>query len=744
MSPIQMFNNLKIRSKLLYTYTTVFILTIALSGAAAYSITRRSVTNNIESELKNSTAGLLNMVRTSVSVSIKNHLRAAAEKNLEMVEHFYREYRAGRMTETEAKSLASKLLLAQKVGTTGYIACVSSRGVMVLHPEALWIGIDISDQAFVQEMIARKEGYIEYDWRNPGEPDPRPKALYMTYFAPWDWIINVSSYRKEFSTLVNVDDFRDSVLDLRFGRTGYSFVIDGNGEVIIHPRLQGINIFKEEEIPDEPLRTMIEEKSGKIVYAWKNPDDLFPREKLVIYNYIPEYDWIVASSSYLDEFYAPLQNLSSVILFTATASILLALPLSSLLGASITTPLRDLIDRLDKGAKGDFSVRVEPRSNDEVGRLARYFNLFMERLAEYHRTLEAEIAERRHAVEALRISEGKYRSVMEAAPDPIIVYDMQGRVTYLNPAFTNVFGWSLEECLGRKMDRFVPPETWEETHRGLDVITSGRSLPSIETRRYTRDGRTIDVSIRGAVYRDMNGDLAGSVIIHRDVSDVKRLEKEVMDIGDRERQMIGQDLHDDLCPHLIGIEGLAKVLKSRLDSQESASAGLAGQIAGLIKEAITKTRQLARGLCPVYLVDHGLEYSLRELAMKTESIFGVSCEFQCRAPVVIGDNLKATHLFHIAQEAVHNAIRHGKARRVVIDLHAGSDGLVMVVSDDGSGMTNAVEMRGMGLRIMGFRAKMIDASLDIRSENGAGTRVRVALKTADAGTAGAHHSGGMA
>lgn len=281
--------------------------------------------------------------------------------------------------------------------------------------------------------------------------------------------------------------------------------------------------------------------------------------------------------------------------------------------------------------------------------------------------------------------------------------------------------------MGRKLDHFVPKENWDETRKGLKTITSGKPLSSVETRRLTKSGQIIDVSTRGAVYRSPTGRQVGSVIIHRDVSDLKRLEKQLMDIGDRERQKIGQDLHDDLCPHLIGVEGLGKVLVRKLSEKNLEEAGLAEKVTGLVKDAITKSRRLARGLCPVYLVDHGLESSLRELAANTESVFGIACRFQSEAPVLVRDNLVATHLFHIVQEGVHNAVRHGEATAITITMRVDKNRLTLTVQDDGRGIPPDLETRGMGLRIMGFRANMIHAVLDIRTPEDGGTVVQVSL-----------------
>ena len=726
MTIINRFKSLRIRSKLLISYTIVFVMIMGSGGLITFSFLRKTVEANIESELKNSTESLLNIVKTAASVSIKNHLRAVAEKNLEIVQHIYQLHLNGELSEEQAQKRATGIILSQKVGTTGYIACVSSQGIMKVHPRSP-LNVDISEHDFVKEMKRRREGYLEYYWQNPDEATKRPKAMYMTYFKPWDWIITVASYRDEFQSLVNIDDFRDSVLALRFGKTGYSFVTDEHGNIIIHPKIQGINIFENEGFPNEPLRTMIEQKSGKLVYSWKNPDEKVSRKKLVIFNYIPEYRWIVASSSYLDEFNSPVESIKIVILFTAVASLILISPITFWISGLITKPLQGLIQRMNHGIGGQIPEQPPGQSLDEIDQLTYYFNTYTDRLNTYSQSLKAEISDRKEAEEALRISEERYRSVMESAPDPIVVYNMVGQVVYLNPAFSDVFGWTLDECIGKKMDHFVPDENWVETRRGLEMIRAGRTFHSIETQRYTKSGSVIDVSIRGAVYRDRDGNLLGSVITHRDVTELKRLEKELMDIGDRERQKIGQDLHDDLAPHLIGIEGLAKVLKKKIVPFSEEASELTQKITGLLRDAIGKTRQLARGLCPVYLVDHGLESSLRELALNSESMFRIDCDFHCQTPVLVSDHIVATHVFRIAQEAVHNAVRHGKAKNIHIHLIGDNGKMTLKIRDDGCGFPEHLEPTGMGLRIMDFRAKMINGKLDINTIQNGGTEISLEL-----------------
>ncbi len=95
------------------------------------------------------------------------------------------------------------------------------------------------DRSFVREMICMKTGYLEYDWKNPEEDVMKPKAMYMSYFAPWDWIIAVSTYREEFRHLIEISDFRKSILELSFGKTGYAYIHDSSGNLIVHPFMTG-------------------------------------------------------------------------------------------------------------------------------------------------------------------------------------------------------------------------------------------------------------------------------------------------------------------------------------------------------------------------------------------------------------------------------------------------------------------------------------------------------------------------
>ncbi len=147
--------------------------------------------------------------------------------------------------------------------------------------------------------------------------------------------------------------------------------------------------------------------------------------------------------------------------------------------------------------------------------------------ARLYEKAQQEILIRQQAEEALRESENKYRTVLEANPDSVIVYDKTGKVTYLNPTFTNVFGWTLEECLGKKMDMFIPEKDRSKTHEMIKKLLAGENLLAIQTHQNTKSGDVIPVSISSALFYDSEYQPAGSVVNLRDIREQKKLETQI-------------------------------------------------------------------------------------------------------------------------------------------------------------------------------------------------------------------------
>src|SRR6516162_10105500 len=222
----------------------------------------------------------------------------------------------------------------------------------------------------------------------------------------------------------------------------------------------------------------------------------------------------------------------------------------------------------------------------------------------------------------------------------------------------------------------------------------------------------------------------------------QRLEREIIDISEREQQRIGRDLHDGVCQYLAAIGLSAAILNRDLERESSIRAQKAGEIANQLQDALKRTRDLARGLSPVDRDEGGLESALNELASSTSSLTGISCSFICVGQVEIRDNARAVHLFRIAQEALNNAIKHAGPTAVVVALEASDGALSLRVSDDGVGFDpTGSERKGMGLNIMRYRARMLAGTLDIQSNSPVGTMVTCTIARPPAPTRGSNSTG---
>ncbi|MDP1586454.1 MAG: sensor histidine kinase, partial [Prosthecobacter sp.] len=222
--------------------------------------------------------------------------------------------------------------------------------------------------------------------------------------------------------------------------------------------------------------------------------------------------------------------------------------------------------------------------------------------------------------------------------------------------------------------------------------------------------------------------------------DRQRLEREILQISEREQQRIGRDLHDDLGQQLAGLSIMATVLTRTLAGRTAPEVPAAARISGLLKEAVAMTRSLARGLHPVTAEPEGLVSALCDLAARMTGMFHIDCQFDCPTAVQVNDTTAATHLYRIAQEAVSNGVKHGQAQQVRIGLSSDAETLTLTIKDDGCGISALDPRRqGMGLRIMHYRAGMIGARVSIANQTSGGTCVTCTLPVPPAVPTAAPH-----
>jgi two-component system CheB/CheR fusion protein len=371
------------------------------------------------------------------------------------------------------------------------------------------------------------------------------------------------------------------------------------------------------------------------------------------------------------------------------------------------TPLRDESGTVIAMATTERDVTARRRAEETIRAL--------------NATLEQRIAERTSALEA---SEQRVRAVLDTAADAIVTIDAAGTMQSFNKGAEAMFGYSAAEAIGRDVSLLMG-SPYRENHgaylrryrktREPRVIGRAREL---KARRKSGEEFPIVLSVT---------EVPGAGLytgIVRDVTEQRALQEEIVRIATLEQRRIGGELHDNTQQELTGLGLLAETLSESLRRDGAAGTELAVKLASGIAEAGRRVRALARGLVPVPVDREGLMVALGELARKTEDEHGIRCRFECPKPVKVADDSAALHLYHIAQEAVTNAVKHARASTVSVGLHADARNLSLEIRDDGVGIDRqAPRGDGLGLRIMEHRCGLIGGEFSVRGREAGGTIV---------------------
>ena len=329
--------------------------------------------------------------------------------------------------------------------------------------------------------------------------------------------------------------------------------------------------------------------------------------------------------------------------------------------------------------------------------------------------------------EALRESRERLRAIVDTAADAIITIDRRGTIESVNPAAEKLFGYTAEEMIGQNVALLMPSPYREEHdgHLANYLATGVKKIIGIgrEVRARHKDGSTFPADLAVSEIRELR--LFTGIL--RDSSRRKELEREVLEIATLEQRRIGRELHDGVGQELTGLSLMADALARQL-KDSPAQAELTAKIVAGLERAREQVRAISHGLVPVELDPEGLRAALEDLAARMTEQSGAACTFECAGPVQVAAAVTPNHLFRIAQEAVSNALRHGRAQHVHIALHAEADTLTLSIRDDGVGVPSLIdENKGLGVRLMLNRAGVIGGTLSIGPAEGGGTLVTCIL-----------------
>lgn len=337
------------------------------------------------------------------------------------------------------------------------------------------------------------------------------------------------------------------------------------------------------------------------------------------------------------------------------------------------------------------------------------------------------VAEREEALRELEASEERYRTLTETAVDGIVVAGEDGRIIEWNEGAREIFGYRKSEALGERVVMLMP-ERYRERHReGMERAArtgEGRLLGrTVELEGLDRDGEEFPIELALSTWSA--GETRYFTAIIRDVSDRKRMERELVDIQERERRRIGQEIHDSISSQLTGVTMFTRGIADDLREGESVSPEDLEEVVEQLKEAGEEARRISRGLKPVTIEKGGLSSALERLVDKTERQSSIDCSLVRDDSIPELDQEVATHLYRIAQEAVQNAVSHAEADCIEVRLSTGEESLILSVIDDGRGFSEEPgRPEGLGLSSMRYRADLIGGRMEVSRGASGGARIR--------------------
>ena len=706
---------MKFRNRMLSSFLSVFLPLILIGSSLLYYKIKVDLESRIEQELQKSSDSLANLIQTAADISIKTSLQAVATQNFEIVEYYYSKHKSGLLTYEQAVDTIQEILLSQAIGVSGYIYVLNSKGDVLVHPNDKVKGTNVSEYGFIQQQIAQKDGYLEYEWQNPGEAQKRPKALFMVYYKPMDWIISVTSYRSEFSHLIDLHELRKNFMAFRSGKSGYAFILDKKGNALLHPALQGMNLLEWSEDSKSVIRNVLQMKEGKLRYQWRNPDEDSVREKIVIFKYLPELEWYVGSTSYVDEVYSPLSSVSLWVVLGLVLFLALFITITILISRTVTKPLEDLAQNLEAGAKGDYSVRMDKGTTSELQALSDHFNTFMDRLEDYHGKLNREIRKTVDTQAALVENELKLRGLFNQSFQYTCILSPYGILEEVNKSTLEFSGCTEAQVLYKP---YWETPWWQHDPKARQQIkaTVKKALEGstirLETTHIKASGKIRDIDMSVKPIFNNSGKVEFIVTEGRDITDLKQAEKE------RSRMLIqleksqkmeaigtlaGGIAHDfnNILSSIFGYTQLAEMTLQTPDKAKRHIAQIvkgAQRASGLVQQILTFSRQTEYKKQPLklYLV---VKEALKLLRSSIPTTIEIQTQITAREMVNADPTQMHQVIMNLCTNAYHSMLKTGGTLSVSLEtvsqvpdahnlegLPFGESMLCLVVSDTGHGM----------------------------------------------------------
>lgn len=335
-----------------------------------------------------------------------------------------------------------------------------------------------------------------------------------------------------------------------------------------------------------------------------------------------------------------------------------------------------------------------------------------------HIAVVRDITERKQAELNYRLELAYNQALVTHTAAFIVGLDLAGRFVHANAAFIDAMGYTKKQVIGKtpwEIGLMDAAETARSKER-FERLLRGEKNPPSDSRLRTKDGEWRSVELRSTATCKPDGSLDRIVVTGTDMTERNRLQQEVLRVVEQEQARVGHDLHDGVGQTMTGIVSLLEALEADLQGEPRQQAQ---RIHELLRQSVSEVRRMSHGLSPTSVKYRGLVGALQLLAETVRTNFRTPCFCEVDAGIAIQNNDVEAHLFRIAQEAVNNALRHGKPSKVKLSLqHVSPTECELRIEDDGAGLkkTKGGQQSGIGVRVMDYRANLIGARLTIKAK----------------------------
>lgn len=686
---------MKLRNAILLNLGLLLIFIILTISTLNYSIVRHHLRINAEKSIVQINENLHRSTQSLLTQAITNYLRGITENELVIVKHYYNEFLEGRLTETEAKDAVQAHCNLQLVGKTGYLVAVkdsASRIKLDIHPFVR--GIDCTDEDACIEWSTQKNGFIQYDWKNPKDNEIRQKVSYLTYFEPWNWTFGATSYRTEFIDLISIENVKDLIYPVKINETGYLFLFDSSKTVLLHPEIEGENEVQDYTLSGiDLIDTFMNNTSKLILYDWKNPSEDKYRSKYAYVTKLEDFGWYLGASGYMDEVYKPIDFMKIITLVIIVISIIIF----AFVIRKVTLKISSPIEHISEGIAA-FNVSNTPfiwkeNSFNEIDFLGASFESMCETLNNQMHELTESIIELKNSKSEKEEVAQFLDSILNSMPSMLIGINADFSISQWNKESAHFFSISQKRAVHENIFDLVP--FLQEYEKEITNTLFQQNAKNFETTQVV-DNSTYSLDI--IIYPLHKTENRGAVIRIDNITEKKNLEAKLNQA--RKMEAIGQlagGIAHDYNNMLTGI--LTSV--EEIEDQNSNS-DLSFPIS-IIKNATLRTRDLTQNLLnfsrqshqtqePLH-INEAIEASTEILKHSMSKTVMIETDYTEESDLVMGNSGQLQNVFiNLGINAAHAMEQEGTLTfRSRLDLNKMN--IIVEVTDTGEGIPESIKPR---------------------------------------------------